>query len=465
VMDDFSRQCIDDMEAAINGAEEVTDALITEDAVALAYSRRYNGVRLYDHNRGRWYTWTGSYWRMDDTEIVHSECREIIRSMVVDEEDKVRATAGKASFTSAVERLCRSDRCFAVTSNDFNINHFLLATPGGTVELKTGELRQARPEDHISKITTVAPDFTSECALWENFLVEACGGDLELIRFLQQWCGYCLTGSTKEHALLFVFGPGGNGKSVFINIVASILGDYATSATMETFMVAKYDRHPTEVAMMHGARFVSTSETESSKKWAEARIKLLTGGDKISARFMRQDFFEYRPTFKLTIVGNHKPGISNLDDALKRRFRIVGFNHKPANPDRDLEKKLMVEAPAILAWMIRGCQDWLENGLILPQSVQEQTAAYFEEQDVFGQWLKECCEVDLENRYLTTTFKELFESWTTFLREYGDHEYALSGKAFAEKLGELGLQRDRKANERFYRGVKLKPGNFCEDYD
>jgi putative DNA primase/helicase len=229
------------------------------------------------------------------------------------------------------------------------------------------------------------------CPLWLQFLSEATGNDDGLIRFLRQWCGYCLTGIINQHALLFVYGDGGNGKSVFLNAETTIMKDYAVISAMETFTSSNNDKHPTELAMLRGARLVTASETEAGKAWAEARIKQITGGDPITARFMRQDFFTYMPQFKLTIIGNHKPTLHNIDEAARRRFNIVPFTRKPAISDPQLGEKLMAEAPGILQWMIEGCLDWQKNGLVRPASVTEATDEYFSDQEVFPRWLEEEC--------------------------------------------------------------------------
>ena len=172
-----------------------------------------------------------------------------------------------------------------------------------------------------------------DCPRWLKFLDETTNGDAGLIRFLQQWCGYALTGITREHALVFVYGPGGNGKTVFLNVVNEILNDYATVAAMDTFTASKTDKHSTDLAMLHGARLVTASETEEGRAWAEARIKQITGGDRVTARFMRQDNFTYVPQFKLMIIGNHKPVLHNVDEAAQRRFHIVPFMIRPETPD------------------------------------------------------------------------------------------------------------------------------------
>jgi putative DNA primase/helicase len=173
---------------------------------------------------------------------------------------------------------------------------------------------------------------------------------------------YSLTGTTREHALLFIYGPGGNDKSVLLNTVSGILGDYCRTAPMDTFTASPGDRHPTDLAMLRGARLVTATETEEGRAWAESRIKQMTGGDPISARFMRQDFFTFTPQFKLTITGNHKPVLRNVDEANRRRFKTGPFLHTPPQPDRELEIKLRAEWPGILEWMVEGCLDWQKNG-------------------------------------------------------------------------------------------------------
>jgi putative DNA primase/helicase len=223
-------------------------------------------------------------------------------------------------------------------------------------------------------------------------LNDATNGDAELIRYLQQIAGYVLTGATSEHVLFFIYGLGGNGKTVFLNTLTAILSEYAQTAAMDTFTASKYDRHPTDLAMLKGARLVTASETEEGRKWAEAKIKQMTGGDPITARFMRRDYFTYQPEFKLVIIGNHKPCLDNVDDAMRRRLNIIPFTNKPSTPDPDLESKLREEWPAILRWMIEGCLDWQQNGFLRPNVVSDATSSYFEDQDLLGQWLNECCE-------------------------------------------------------------------------
>ena len=211
--------------------------------------------------------------------------------------------------------------------------------------------------------------------------------------FLARVAGYGLSGSTREHALFFLYGTGANGKGTFLNTLTAILGDYARVAGMETFTESHSDRHPTELAMLRGARIVTAQETEEGRRWAESRIKALTGGDPITARFMRQDFFTYTPQFKLLIAGNHKPGLRNIDEAIRRRFHLLPFTIRipPECRDAKLFERLKAEWPAILAWAIRGCLAWQADGLRPPAAVIDATAEYFDDEDGFGRWLAECC--------------------------------------------------------------------------
>ena len=374
---------------------EPTDIELTEHGVAEEFARLHRDDLRYCHHTAAWFVWTGSHWQRNETKLAFSWARRLVTRLNREAEFKTKVATGKAGFAAAVERFAQADEtCFAVTSAAWDQDPWLLGTPAGTVDLRTGELREAERRDGLTKVAAVTPAPLARCPLWLQFLQETTAGDAELIGFLKRWCGYCLTGDTREHALLFIYGPGGNGKSVFLSTLAGILGDYARTAPMETFASSGSDRHPTELAMLRGARMVSASETEEGRHWAESRIKQMTGGDLVAARFMRQDYFEYRPQFKLTIVDNHKPTLRSVDDAARRRFNIVPFPHKPAQPDKELPEKLRGEWPGILRWMIDGCLEWQREGITRPEVVHGATDEYFADQDVFGAWAAERCIFD-----------------------------------------------------------------------
>ena len=429
---------------------------LTEDSCALRYRERFNDELRFCHDQGVWLRWDGSIWRPERTGLAFHFAREMVRDLAAKKDPRALAITGKMSFAAGVEKGSRSDPAFARTADDWDRDQQLAGAPSCTIDLKTGTRWSPKPSLGITKRMTVDPAEEDKCPLWKAFLDECFDGDKALIRFLQQYLGYCLTGDTSEHALLYGYGAGGNGKSVLLNTVAGIMGDYAVAAPMDTFTASKGDRHPTDLAMLRGARFVTASETEEGRAWAEARIKLLTGGDPIRARFMRQDFFEFRPTFKLFIVGNHRPALHNVDDALRRRFNIVPFDHKPKRPDPGLENKLKLEWPAILRWMIIGTLDWQDNRLIRPAVVTRATDTYFAEQDLFGQWLEDECDVEIGNTFKWEPTSQLFRCWKSYAERLG--ESSGNSKSFAEAMRRRGFEHHRGTKGlRMFRGVQAKP--------
>jgi putative DNA primase/helicase len=438
--------------AAVQEKERATES---ENDVARILAEIHKGRLLYDHTQGAWFQWDGAHWRREETALALDLARELAERAAASKAANARSF-GRASFASGAERLARVDRAFAVTSEKWDRDPFLLGTPGGTVDLRTGELRDAKPGDYISKITAIAPADTADCARWLAFLEEATGGDLALIRFLQQWFGYCLTGDVREHALLFCCGPGKNGKTTMLNAVGGILGDYAVTASMDVFTASQHERHPTDLAMLRGARLVTAAETEEGRSWAESRIKQITGGDPITARFMRQDFFTYQPQFKLTIIGNHTPNLRNIDEATRRRFNIVPFTRQPKRPDKALGDKLRKEWPGILRWMINGCLDWQVNELTPAPTVITATADYFAGQDMIGQWLEDMCDAEPGNEFKSESSRILFKSWADYARDAGENPG--SRKGFAATLERRGFVRGRAGKEgnRIWKGIRLK---------
>jgi putative DNA primase/helicase len=228
---------------------------------------------------------------------------------------------------------------------------------------------------------------------------------------------------------------------------------------METFTASNNDKHPTDLAMLCGARLVTASETEAGRAWAEARIKQMTGGDPITARFMRRDFFTYVPQFKLTIIGNHKPTLNNVDEAARRRFNIVPFIHKPSSPDLQLPEKLLAEAAGILQWMIDGCLDWQKNGLVRPACVIEATEEYFSDQEVFPRWLEEEC---ITGGTISEASSVLYRSWSEYARSLGAKPGTQAD--FKEGMRKAGFAYRKRNNVREFCGVALKPTDGADVY-
>ena len=241
---------------------------------------------------GKWLLWTGTHWQFDSTMRAFDMARIICRVASAEISDtkavKLAAAVASAKTVAAIVSLARADRRHAATVEQWDTDPWLLNTPGGIVDLRTGAMLPHDPEQHITKITAIPPG--GDCPLWRKFLSEITSGDDELQAFLQRLAGYSLTGSIREHALFFAYGTGGNGKGVFLNTLNAILGDYAAIAPMATFLASQTEQHPTDLAGLRGSRLVTAQETEQGRRWAENKIKALTGSDPISARFMRQDF-------------------------------------------------------------------------------------------------------------------------------------------------------------------------------
>jgi putative DNA primase/helicase len=415
----------------------------------LAFAERHRDRLRFDHNSGQWYLWDLQRWQPDQKGFGLFAAQGLAREFNPDS----KAPLGRYSTAAGVERLARVNPVLAVTSETWDSDPYQVGTVEGTLDLQTGQVMPADRLDYITKVTACAPADNEACPRWLQFLHEATGGDVEVIRFLRQFSGYCLSGLVNEHVLLFVYGPGGNGKSVFLNTLTGILGDYAKTAAFETFAASYGERHPADLAMLQGARLVTVSETEEGRAWAESRLKQLTGGDPITARHMRQDFFTFKPQFKLIIVGNHKPVLRNIDEAIRRRFRLVPFLYKPAAPDKGLEQKLRDEAPGILRWMVNGFQDWQTNGLISPAAVCGATEAYLDSQDSFGQFLTERCFAGMGE----AGSSRLFESWKSFCEARG--EKPGDSKRFAGLMVRSGFQKVKRKNGAFYLGISLLDGD------
>ena len=417
-------------------------AAYCDDALALRFTGRHEHELRFVNLWGRWLIWNGQRWEIDETQRALDLARHVGREAsaeIIDAKGppKLAASVASAKTVAAIERLARADRRHASVTDEWDADPWLLNTPGGTVDLSTGKMRPHARADRITKITAVAPG--GECPTWLAFLDRVFASDQALIAFARRMLGYSLTGSIRDHALFFLYGTGGNGKGVFLNTWASILGDYAKVAAMETFTASHGDRHPTDLAMLRGARAVIAQETEEGQRWAESRIKALTGGDPISARFMRQDFFTFTPAFKLMIAGNHKPSLRSVDEAIKRRFNLVPFTVTIPKAERDpnLPEKLVAEWPGILAWAIEGCLEWQHIGLSPPPAVQAATASYLADEDTIGLFLAERCATDNPNA--STEVKDLFAAWTEWSARAG--EFTGSIKRFSTALAARGLQR------------------------
>jgi putative DNA primase/helicase len=439
--------------------EELCSA--AEASLASVYAERHAHEARYVAAWGRWMHYDGLRWDVDDTLHAFDRARAICREVAMEWSNtkrgaKIAIALASARTVAAVERLAKADRRLAAITGQWDMCPWLLQDTSKTIDLRTGIGRDPDPTDYITKriAYTAAPNDTPH-PLWTAFLNRITAKNVELQAFLQRYCGYATTGITSEHKFVFAYGTGANGKSTFVNTIAAIFGDYATIADMGTFIATNNERHPTDLAKLRGARLVVAQETQKGRRWDETKIKALTGGDKITARFMRQDFFDFDPTFKLFITGNHKPRLHTVDEAMRRRLLLVPFTVQipPAERDPHLLHKLEAERPAILRWCIDGCLEWQRIGLAPPAIVQEATSAYFADQDVLQQWLDECTQDAPPSAFVRTG--QLFACWKSWCEE---RNYAPgTSMALSEALVDRGYEKKRDNHgQRGFRALAIK---------
>lgn len=364
-----------------------------------------------------------------------------------------RRVLGKASTAASIIVNLRSASQIGLHPEDMDADPYLLATPEGVVDLKTGKMLEAARDSHCTKKTLVAPA-SGPCPIWQSVISRAARGDSSMLGYLQRWFGYILTGDTREEALLFIHGPGGSGKSKPILAIAEILGDYAKASNMEAFTAKQHSDHSTEIAKLAGARMVTATETDAGSRWNEPRIKALTGRDKVAARFMRRDEFEFMPTFKIVIVGNHRPGLKTVGEDMRRRLHLVEFPDVIPEEERDrgLPEKLQAEYPQILHWMIEGCLAWQEMGLGKPERVAVDTDAYFQAIDVLGGWIDDCVE---RVQGVSAKVSDCYKSYCQHVKERGEYEPSMT--RFSEDMQARGFE-TFKSSVMHFKHCKLKTG-------
>lgn len=465
--DEFQASEVTPDEASVLDAGPGGPIQFSDAAVADALVKKHGQELRFCPSRGKWLAWDGVKWNTDSTKrviyLAGQICRKLSNRALTEISNPVKAESVATRLASTGAKRAAADYCadnpkMQIGIEKLDANPYLLNTPGGMVDLRTGDLQPHDPSEFATRCTAVAPK-AGATPLWTAFLEEATGADLALQRYLQRLVGYALTGLKTEHNLAFIYGSGGNGKGVFLNTMTAIFGDYSEAASMDTFTTSRYDRHPTELAGLAGARLVTAQETQEGRHWDEQKVKMLTSADPVRARFMREDFFTFDPKFKLVFAGNHKPEIRNLDDAMRRRFHLVPFTQKPRQVDPMLQEKLKAEWPQILAWAIEGAQLWMMEGLNPPPSVLEATAEYFDEEDPMGQWIDDRLEVGGSKDFVSLA--ALYDNWREWCGENG--EQAKSKKAFARALRERGGFRATRTNEaRGFEGLCLRDGPGSE---
>lgn len=438
-----------------------------------------NAERLVDTHRRDiryvpglgWHAWDGRRWRPDDDGEVLRRAKSVTRDLYAElagiEDAIERKAAAKHAERSdseprlrAAVSLARSERKVIARSTDLDARPDLLNVQNGTIELGAGTLRPHDRDDLLTKLAPVTYRADARDDRWERFLHDSTGGDSTMAAFLQRAVGYTLTGSTAEEVLFFAHGPAATGKSTFLEALKATLGEYARTADFEAFLARRGDGGVrSDLARLAGARLVLGVEVEDGKRLAEGLLKQLTGGDTVTARFMYQDFFEYRPQFKLWLGANHRPRVSASDEAIWRRIIQVPFLEvvPPDRRDPALKRALTTDPDArsaILAWAVQGCFAWHRDGLNVPASVVDYTAEYRAENDPLAIWLDDTCELRPD---ATATAAELRASYEHWASREGDRP--IGSRKFADALKARGCHNNDRGTGgvRIWRGICLTP--------
>ena len=435
----------------------------SHDRLATIFAERHADRFRYVVPWSSWMVWGDGRWTKDERLEAMASARAICRDKAdacmydpnLSEAARSRTATSLVSVNTirAVEQLARSDAALVAPADGWDADPWLLNTPSGVVDLRTGKMRPAVPGDYLTKQTSVAPDFKATPTRWLEFLNFAQDSDAAMVEFLQVFSGYSATGITTEQQFIFAYGTGGNGKGTFINTLTDILGDYAHTASMDLFTQSRHGDTQKNYALadLRGARLVTSQETEEGKRWDERMVKSLTGGDPITAARKYENASTYQPQFKLFIVGNHKPSLGSVDEAIKRRMNLAPFMRRPAVADRGLQAALREEAPAILAWVIQGAIKWHKQGLQRPAKVLAATEEYMVDQDAFGGWIDEACE---RSPQFSALLKDLYRSYEASMHEDGMKPTAKP--RFSANLESRGFSKHRSSNGVYFRGLRVK---------
>lgn len=415
-----------------------------------------------------WHRWDGHRWILDDagaaTRAVMATLKRALRDAVEMDKDaraSLQADVRRCESASGVEgvlRLAAALPEFAATIADLDRDPFLLNTPDGTVDLSTGQVRDSSPSDRITKITGAGYSPGTPGPVWERFLAQVLP-DAAVRDFVQRLMGIALIGHVREHVLPILTGTGRNGKSTFVNAVVASLGDYAINAEPE-LLVERDRAHPTGNMDLRGARLAVCQETDDGRRLAVATVKRLTGGDKIRARRMRQDFVEFTPSHLAVLVTNHLPSVPGDDPALWRRLRVVPFDVVVDPVDTGLPDRLALELPAVLAWAVAGYQQYLDaDGLSEPPAVLARTNAYQLSADALGRFLDERC---LTGAAYYAAGADLWHAWTTWCTETGEKP-GTSQRAFSDQIEARGHTRRRTKRGVVHDGLALAATDTDDD--
>lgn len=407
---------------------------------------RYGHLYKHSYITNKFYIYDGQKWKVDDRGAIRKLIDEMIESIknekvlhsedVTEEEARetfqkyYKKTRGTQSKKNIMNELMHRK---TVTPDEFDKDDMLLNVANGYVDLTSRELYKHDINKMFSQIANTDYSEKMQPAVWLDFLNDIFAGDKAVIRYIQKALGYSLTGSTREQVMFILFGKGRNGKSIFVETIAEILGDYSNNMQAKSLMVKKNDNVNTDIARLSKARFVTSSEPNEGFRFDEGLIKQITGGDKVTARFLYAEEFEYTPKFKIWVSTNHKPIIRGTDDGIWRRLVLIPFDVQipEEKVDKDLKYKLLREAPAILNWMAEGAYMWMREGLELPEKLKASSKAYRTEMDVIEQFIEDECKRVDDGRVKANELYSVYKNWAN-----ENNAYKMSNKDFGQKMKE-----------------------------
>lgn len=447
----------------------------SEDGMARRFVRLHGDAVRHVPRWKRWLVWDETRWVIDE----EHRSRDLVRLTVTDgfeesverfrreQSDEAKKGMGvalrlrRAAPMQAILWMAASDQLFVIHHEDLDTDPWLLNVGNGTLDLHAGRLREHRRADRITKLAPVPFDPEATAPLFMEFL-ERVQPDPEIQSFLQRAVGYSLTGDTREEVVFINHGGGANGKTTLVETLRSLLGDYSIAMPAETVLRSKGSSIPNDVANLPGRRFATVVETPEDRKLDEERIKALASGDQMTARFMRGEWFEFRPRAKFWLATNHRPSIFGDDDGIWRRIRLIPWQVQihPDDQDRTLRDRLKAELPGILAWAVRGCLEWQEKGLAPPESVLVATATYRAEEDPFGAFLEERCVMRSTQFVSNPMLREALEDWC----KTNGHPVP-STKAMASRLRMKGCEPKKVGSSRGWKGIDLAAAHSGEETD
>lgn len=443
------------------------------------FMRAFGERVKYSYNNKKWYYYSGKVWVVDDLGKVYEMADMIANSIgkepifVADENDeKAIETAEKAlkkhqKYTRSVSgkrnMLVDTQHQVSIGTDAFDRDPYLFNTTSGYIDLNNGYLMEHQPSKMMSRMSYSEYNPQSKSPLWDQFLFDIFEGNVELIQYLKRAIGYSMSADTSEQVMFFLLGDGQNGKSVFVNIIEDVMGTYATNIQPSTLM-AKNNRDGSsaspDIARLKGARFVATSEPNKGMKLDEGIVKQMTGDDKITARFLNAEFFEFNPEFKIWMTTNHKPIIQGTDNGIWRRIVIIPFNHiiPKDKVDKKLTSKLKGELSGVLNWCIEGYLEWREIGLQEPDIIKIQREDYRDEMDIVRRFINETCEINSNQEESASSLWQAFKSWSKENNEWD----GMSNKKFGAELTKR-FEKRKSQGRIIYAGLSLRDGELVRE--